>query len=160
MIDSLPGIVVAQTKTANTLVRWAQSDYKTYAPGLFQDTVASAMNIQDPVSFPRIKKLYKNFNMFFFDTAEDEISRVRTRFSRAGGNICPQTAVALDAVLQAKAKNIIKENDIVVTIGTASGLKFTETGIRHHLSGKEQDFANPPRVIKGTIEEIEKAVKF
>ncbi len=152
MIDSLPGIIVAQTKGANTLVRWAESDFQTYAPGPFKDTVATAMNIQDPVSFPRINKLYKNFSMSFFDTAEKDIQRVRALFMGAGANICPQTAVALDAVLQAKEKGIVKKNDTIVTINTASGLKFTS-------SGAQQQFTNAPQIIKGTIEEIERAVK-
>ncbi|MDO8264897.1 MAG: threonine synthase [Candidatus Parcubacteria bacterium] len=158
MIDSLPSIIVAQTKGANTLVRWAKSKFKTYQPGIFHDSVASAMNIQDPVSFPRIKKLYKKFRIEFFDVAEKEIQRTRALFMGGGANICPQTAVALDAVLQAKSKRIIKENDLVVVIGTASGIKFAESGIKHHLKGDTADFANPPRVTDGTIEDIERAI--
>ena len=77
---------------------------------------------------------------------------------RAGANICPQTAVALDGVLQAKDMRIIKENDVVVTIGTASGIKFAGSGIEHHLKGKTQDFANPPQVLPGNITAIEKAL--
>lgn len=150
MIDSLPGIIVAQTKKANTLIRWAKSDFKTYSPNSFKDTIASAMNIQNPVSFPRINKLYKNFNMLFFDTNEKDIQKVRNLFMGAGANICPQTAVALDAVLEAKEKGIVKENDTIVAINTASGLKFTNSS---------NQLINAPQIIEGTIEEIEKATK-
>ena len=160
MIKSLPGIIVAQTKGANTLVRWGKSNFRVYKPGVFKPTIASAMNIQDPVSFPRIKKLHKKFRMEFFDVSEKDIQRTRALFTAAGANICPQTAVALDAVLQAREKKIIKEKDLVVTIGTASGVKFSESGIKHHLGGSIRDFANPPKIINGTIREIEKAIKF
>ena len=66
----------------------------------------------------------------------------------AGANICPQTAVALDAVLEARNGGIVKENDSVIVIGTASGIKFSELGTKR------------PVIIKGAIEDIEKAVKF
>ena len=160
MINWLPGIIVAQTKGANTLVRWAETHFITYKPGVFQNTVATAMNIQDPVSFPRIKKLYKNFRIEFFDVPESDIQKTRALFMSSGANICPQSAVALDAVLQAREKKIIKEEDLVVSISTASGIKFTESGIAHHLGGRAEDLSNPPKIVNGTIEDIEKAIRF
>jgi len=160
MIDTLPGIIVAQTKSSNTLVRWAKSEFKKYEPSGFKDTVASAMNIQNPVSFSRIKKLYDKFKMEFFDVSEKDIQKTRALFMSAGANICPQSAVALGAVLQARNKNIIKENDVVVSISTASGIKFPKSGIEHHLKGDKKDYANPLKVVGGTIEEIERAIGF
>lgn len=157
MIDELPGIIVAQTKGANTLVRWSESNFTSYKPGVFQDTVASAMNIQNPVSFPRIEKLYKNFKINFFDVPEESIQKTRALFMGAGANICPQSAVALDAVLQARGSGIVKEKDLVISISTASGIKFSESGMEFHLENKS-DFANPPKIINGTIEDIEKAI--
>lgn len=160
MIKSLPGLIVAQTKGANTLVRWGKSNFRIYKPGLFKNTIASAMNIQDPVSFPRIEKLHKKFRVEFFDVSEKDTQKTRALFMGAGANVCPQTAVALDAVLQAREKKIIKEKDVVVTIGTASGVKFSKSGIKHHLKGNIKNLANPFKVIKGTIGDIEKAIKF
>ena len=148
MINFLPGIIVAQTKGANTLVRWAKSGFKDYNPGSFKDSIASAMNIQNPVSFPRIKELRKKFRIEFFDATESDIQETRDLFMGAGANICPQTAVALDAVLEARNGGIVKENDSVIVIGTASGIKFSELGTKR------------PVIIKGAIEDIEKAVKF
>mgnify|MGYP001591409867 CR=1 FL=1 len=148
MINFLPGIIVAQTKGANTLVRWAKSGFKDYNPGSFKDSIASAMNIQNPVSFPRIKELRKKFRIEFFDATESDIQETRDLFMGAGANICPQTAVALDAVLEAINGGIVKENDSVIVIGTASGIKFSELGTKR------------PVIIKGAIEDIEKAVKF
>ncbi|MDP3988447.1 MAG: threonine synthase [Candidatus Levybacteria bacterium] len=160
MIKFLPGIIVAQTKGANTLVRWAKSGFKEYDPGVFKNTIASAMNIQNPVSFPRIKKLHNKFRIDFFDVSEESIQKTRALFMGAGANICPQGAVALDAVLQARENKIIKEDDLVVSISTASGIKFPDSGIEHHIHGEIKNFANPPKIIQGTIEDIEKAVFF
>lgn len=158
MIDSLPGIIVGQTKGANTLVRWAGSNFKNYEPGLPQDTVASAMNIQNPVSFPRIEKLHNKFRIKFFDVEEEQIQKTRALFMSAGANICPQTAVALDALLQAREEKVVGEKDLVVTIGTASGIKFSESGIDYHINRKIQDFSNPYKVVNGTIDDIEREI--
>lgn len=160
MINFLPGIIVAQTKGANTLVRWAKSNFSVYMPDIFHNTVASAMNIQNPVSFPRIEKLYKNFKIKFFDVPEENIQRTRALFMGAGANICPQSAVALDAVLQARENGIVKEKDLIISISTASGIKFSESGMEYHLKGKPEDFANPPKIINGTLADIERAIGF
>ncbi len=157
LINKLPGVIVAQTKGANTLVRWSQSDFKVYKPGEFTETVASAMNIQSPVSFPKIQKLFSQFKMAFFDVDENKIQDTRALFMSGGANICPQTAVALDAVLQARKYGTVKEKDVVVTIGTASGIKFAESGIAYHMDAKNSR-ANALKIVDGTIEEIEKAV--
>lgn len=159
MINSLPGIIVAQTQGANTLVRWGRSNFKKYEPHFFQKTVASAMNIQDPVSFPRTERLHRNFRIEFFDSAEDAIQKTRALFMGAGANICPQTAVALDAVLQARGNKVVKEEDLVVVISTASGVKFVQSGLEYHLAEKVKDYTNPPQIIDGTIEAIDQALQ-
>lgn len=131
LIDRLPGIIVAQAEVANTLVRWGRSGFRTYEPGVHKQSVASAMNIQSPVSFRRIAKLHGPFRMLFYDVPEAEIESTRGMWLQTGVSICPQSAVALNAVMQARDAGEVKENDVVVAISTASGLKFpTEKGLR------------------------------
>src|SRR5579884_2856949 len=84
LIDVLPGVIGAQTAAADTLFRWAKSGFVNYSPGAFKETVASAMNINDPVSFPRVKKLYKNFDINFYNVEEKAILETWGRFMQAG----------------------------------------------------------------------------
>ena len=148
LIDRLPGIIVAQSEVANTLVRWGRSGFQQYEPGVRQPSVASAMNIQDPVSFPRIKVLHAPFNMRFYDTPEERIVERRGQWLSTGANICTQTAVALDAAIQAREDGVIDAEDHVVVIGTANGLKFpTAEGLRYH------EF-----VISASVEELDAKV--
>lgn len=155
LIDRLPGIIVAQIKSANTLVRWARSGFKDYEPGIFKDSIASAMNIQDPVSFLRIKKLIKKFDAQFYDVGEEEIQHTRALFNNAAVDVCPQGAVALNAVLQARRCGQIKEADTVVSISTASGLKFVASALDYHEQGYK--YSNHCLVDDtGTIKGIEK----
>ncbi|MDP3762548.1 MAG: threonine synthase, partial [bacterium] len=158
LIDKLPGIIGAQTLSADTLVRWAESGFIKYEPGEFKDTVASAMNINNPVSFPRVKKLYDKFNIKFYRSEENEILKTWARFTRAGANICPQSAVALNALLKAREDGTVKEKDLIVSISTASSIKFAEAGIRHHKTGSRENFANPYEVVEGNLEALEKSL--
>lgn len=159
LIDKVPGVIVAQAKSANTLVRWGRSGFTDYAPGSSRgETVATAMDIQNPVSFPRIKKLVPGFKMAFYDVSENDIQQTRAMFMSAGANICPQSAVALDAVLQARRDGVVKEDDVVTSVSTASGVKFFRSGLAY--VGKEGNpHANPPRVVNGSVEDIENAVR-
>ena len=86
MIDHLPKIIVGQTAAADTLVRWQESSYERYEPKEYKETIASAMNINDPVSFPRIKKLYAQFDIHFYRVSENDIQRTWAEFTRAGAN--------------------------------------------------------------------------
>jgi threonine synthase len=158
LIDRLPGIFAAQTAAADTLVRWAESKFNEYEPKPFQNTVATAMNINDPVSFPRVKKLYEQFDIRFYRADEETILKTWGRFMRAGANICPQSAVALSAVLQARDENIIEENDQVVSISTASGIKFAEAGVAFHSSEGKDDFANPYETVEGNLTALERSL--
>ncbi len=158
LIDRLPGIIAAQTESADTLVRWQGSGYQQYQPGKLQKSVATAMNINDPVSFPRIKSLHDQFNIHFIAAGEFQIKKTWARFMGAGANICPQSAVALSAVLQARAVGVVKEDDMIVSISTASGIKFSEAGIAWHKSAVD-DSCNPYKVVSGNLHEIEAALK-
>ncbi len=153
LIDRLPGIIAGQTSVSDTLVRWQESNYATYLPGKFGDTVATAMNINDPVSFPRIKKLHGQFDLQFYRTSEQEILDTWAQFMRAGAAICPQGAVALHSIQQARENDVVKPDDTVVAISTASALKFTDAGIAYHKS--QGQFANPSQMVDGTLEALE-----
>lgn len=158
LIDRLPGIIGAQTLSADTLVRWAESGFIKYEPGEYKDTVASAMNINNPVSFPRVKRLYDKFEINFYRSSEPEILKTWAEFTRAGANICPQSAVALNAIMQAREAGVIKEKDVVVSISTASAIKFAEAGIKHHKTGSRENFANPYEVVEGNLQALEKSL--
>lgn len=149
LIDRLPGVIAAQAQVANTLVRWGRSGFVEYAPGVRKPSVASAMNIQNLVSFPRIRKLRQPFDLRFYDVPEEQIISTRGYFMATGVDICPQSAVALNAVLQARDSGVIEQNDTVVVISTAAGVKFPDN---RGLQSKEC-------VITASLQEMEAAIQ-
>lgn len=156
LIDKLPGIIGGQTSAADTLVRWSESNFEKYEPGEYRATVASAMNINDPVSFPRIKTLYEKFNIKFYSSSEKEILDRWAEFTRSGANICPQGAVALNSVIRAREEGIVEEDDVVVSISTASALKFSESGVAYHKG--DGKYVNSYEVVEGDVNELEKTL--
>lgn len=157
LIDKLPNIIVGQAEVSDTLVRWSESNYQNYKPREFKESLASASNINDPVSFPRIKTLYENFNIKYYRSNEKEISEVWTKFMRGGASICPQTALALNGVIKARSENVIKENETVVAISTASAIKFSEGGIES-LKQEDNPNKNPYIVVDDNLESLEKSL--
>lgn len=157
IINKLPGIIAAQTSASDTLVRWQEGGYTKYEPHARTETIASAMNINDPVSFPRIKKYYKEFDIKFMRVPEQEIKNTWMRFTQRGAPICPQSATALHGIIQARSNGLIKENDLVVSIATASDLKFADPSIEYNMKN-EGLLSNPYVKVDGTIEAIEKAL--
>jgi threonine synthase len=154
LIDRLPRIIAGQAEVANTLFRWQESGFDDFSPGKQQKTIASAMNINAPVSFPRIKKLYQEFDIRFYSVAEQGIMDTWLHFMKAGASICPQTAVALNAVLQGRDAGFVKENDRIVAISTANGLKFADAGVKLHTEEKSIH-SNPYKRADGTLQAIE-----
>jgi len=154
LIDHLPSIIGAQASGADTLVRWQESGFQSYKPGPFIESVASAMNINDPVSFPRIESLRAPFNLHFVRASEDEIIDTWAQFMRSGANICPQSAVALAAAKRARTDGLIREEDVVVSVSTASGVKFSGSGIAYH-KGSVGQFRNTYKVISDGLEALE-----
>ncbi|MBI1387520.1 MAG: pyridoxal-phosphate dependent enzyme [bacterium] len=156
LIDRLPGILVGQAEVCDTLVRWDEAGRtpESYKPGRYQPSVASAANICDPVSFPRINQLIQSFDARFFRATEDEIQDAQMGFARGGVDICPQTGIALHALLQARANGVVKEGQTTAVISTATGLKFAESAVRYHSEKTNAKYKNCFRVAKGSVEAV------
>jgi threonine synthase len=153
LIDRLPGVIGAQTEAADTLVRWQESGCSDYSPGPHRQTVASAMNINSPVSFPRIESLMGEFDLRFIRASESEVKDTWAQFLGAGANICPQSAVALAAAKRARSDGVLREEDVVVSIATASAVKFSGAGLAYH--GEDCLLSNPFEVVDADMEALD-----
>ncbi|RJP20746.1 MAG: threonine synthase [Candidatus Omnitrophota bacterium] len=161
LIDRLPGILVGQATVCDTLVRWDENGRtaSAYKPGKYQNSVASAANICDPVSFPRVALLIQEFDAHFYRASEEEIQDAQMAITRGGVDICPQTGIALSALFQARADETVKESDTVVVISTATGLKFSESAAEYHVNKENAKYANSFRVAQGSVEAVEAVIK-
>jgi len=147
MIDRLPRLVCAQAERANPLYRSFLTGFTTYQPIQAQETLASAIQIGDPVSINRAIKVLKAFASIVEQANEEELADAAALADRTGLFNCPHTGVALAALFKLLERGQIKAHERVVVISTAHGLKFTDFKQRYHegtLPGMVARHANRP----------------
>ncbi len=161
IIDKFPKIVCAQAANANPLYRSFLTGFKEYKPIQAQKTLASAIQIGNPVSINKAIKVLNTFNGLVEEATEDEIANTSAMADHTGLFCCPHTGVALSALIKLVEKKEIKRSDKVVVISTANGLKFSDFKIRYHENSIENvnpSFQNLPIELKPCYEDVRKAI--
>jgi threonine synthase len=147
LIDKLPRIACAQAANANPLYQSYLTGFQDYHPVLPQKTLASAIQIGDPVSYERAVKVLRAFDGVVEQASEEELANAAARADRTGLYCCPHTGVALAALSKLRERGQVQASDRVVVISTAHGLKFTAFKVGYHnrtLGGVVSRYANPP----------------
>jgi threonine synthase len=132
IIDKLPKIAVAQARNANPLYLSFLNKFENFAPKNAEKTLASAIQIGNPVSVKKAIRILKKFEGVVEDASEEELADSAAEGDLYGLYNDPHTGVALAALKKLRNKEIIKEKDSVVVISTANGLKFTEFKVKFH----------------------------
>jgi threonine synthase len=162
IIARFPKLCVAQAESANPLYRAWSSHRETLEPIHAKETLATAIQIGNPVSFPRAIKALSAMNGVVEQASEEELAEAAARADRSGMYTCPHTAVALAALEKLVAKKQIGSKDRVVVISTANGLKFTEFKVRYHeraLPGLSCAGANAPVELPATYDAVLSAIE-
>ena len=147
IINKLPRLVAAQAERANPLYRSYQTRFKEKVTIKAQPTLASAIQIGNPVSYDKAVKTLQMFDGIVEQATEDELANAAAVADRTGMYTCPHTGVALAVLFKLVKRGIIKKDDQVVVISTAHGLKFTQFKVGYHentLDGVVARHANPP----------------
>ena len=132
MIKKMPRLLLAQASQANPLYLAFKNKLSVIKPIKAKNTLATAIQIGNPVSAARSLLALKETNGIVEQVSEQDLCDTAANIDRLGLYVCPHTAVALSAVKAAKEKDIIKQSDSVVVISTANALKFTEFKINYH----------------------------
>ncbi len=150
IIDRLPRIACAQVENANPLYQSYQSGFEKFEPMQARPTLASAIQIGNPVSYTRAVSTLQRFDGIVEQASEDELAEAAVEADRTGLFACPHTGVALAAMKKLIARGEIRKDQRVVVISTAHGLKFTDFKVQYHqsaLEGIDARLANPPIVL-------------
>ena len=150
IIDRLPRIVCAQAERANPLYLGYLTEFEKLDPIQARPTLASAIQIWNPVSMPKAVATLKRFDVLVEQATEQELADAAARADRTGLFNCPHTGVALAVLEKLVGRGVISKQDRVVVISTAHGLKFTEFKVRYHqsrLEGVGAEQANPEIVL-------------
>jgi threonine synthase len=161
MINKRPRIICAQAAKANPLYQSYLKDYKEYKPIQAQTTLASAIQIGNPVSINKAIKMLKLFNGVVEQATEDELANAAALADKTGLFNCPHTGVALAVLFKLLKRGEIKKDERVVVISTAHGLKFTDFKVKYHenqLEGVESKYANVPVELPPEYDKVKGAI--
>ena len=132
LIDRLPRLVCAQAERANPLYLSYLKNFEEFHPIHAEKTLASAIQIGDPVSVNKAIRVLKEFDGIVEQATENELANAVGRANKTGLLCCPHTGVALAALEKLVAKGVITPKDRVIVISTANGLKFTDFLYKYH----------------------------
>jgi threonine synthase len=147
LIEKLPRIVCAQAERANPLYSSYRNNFETFESLKAQTTLASAIQIGNPVSVRKAIKILKQFDGIVEQATEAELVEAVAQADQTGLFNCPHTGVALATLLKLVKRKEIQRNDQVIVISTATGLKFPEFKTGYHentLADIESRYTNSP----------------
>ncbi len=132
LIAKRPRICVAQVAHASPLYTSYQAKWADLAPVKAKTTLASAIQIGNPVSFAKAVRALKAFEGVVESVTEAELADASARADRSGLFTCPHTGVALAALEKLAARGEVTKDQRAVVISTASGLKFADFKVGYH----------------------------
>ncbi len=132
LIDRVPRIAVAQSARANPLYRSYRNGFDVFEPQTAGTTLASAIQIGDPVSTEKAIRTLKSIGGVVEQATDQELADAAARADRTGLFACPHTGVAFAALFKLVERGVIRKDERVVVISTAHGLKFAEFKIGYH----------------------------
>jgi threonine synthase len=132
LVDRRPRLCVAQAAHASPLVDSYRAGWADLVPVKARTTLASAIQIGNPVSFAKAVRALRAFDGVALAATEAELADASARADRSGLFTCPHTGVALAALEQLAARGEVTRDHRVVVISTASGLKFADFKVGYH----------------------------
>ncbi|HCL55516.1 MAG TPA: threonine synthase [Spirochaetia bacterium] len=161
LIDKMPVIILAQAENANPLYLSYQNQFQSFEPVKAKTTLASAIQIGDPVSRDKAIRELKKFNGIVEQASEEELANASAKYDRFGMFTCPHTGVALAVMEKLADQGKIEKNSDVVVVSTAHGLKFADFKVRYHESQLENivsKYANKPVELEADVEKVSKVL--
>jgi threonine synthase len=161
LIQRLPRIVVAQAQRANPLYRAYLTGFQVIEPITAQKTLASAIQIGNPVSIAKAIRTLKQFNGMVLDASEQELADAAALGDLTGMFTDPHTGVALAVLKKLVDAKKIDRSERVVVISTANGLKFPDFKVGYHEGtlGFSSAHANRPIELPPSVGAVKDALR-
>ena len=155
-----PRLVVAQSAAANPLYL-AYKDGWNFHPVAARPTLASAIQIGNPVSVGKAIRTLQKYDGIVEQATDAEMADAAARADRTGMFNCPHTGVALAALIKLVERGQIGPRERVIVISTATGLKFTDFKVAYHsgaLAGIASDRGNRPVELPNDYDAVRQAI--
>src|SRR5437763_183095 len=160
LITKKPRMVVAQAAAANPLSLAYKNNWE-FHPITAKPTLASAIQIGNPVSVKKAIRALQKYNGIVEQATEPELADAAARADRTGMFNCPHTGVALAVLITLRERQQIGPRERAVVISTANGLKFTDFKVAYHsgtLAGVTSRLGNKPVELPNDYDAVRRAV--
>ena len=157
LVDRIPRLVCAQAELANPFYQAYVHGFDRFESMTAGDTLATAIRIGSPVSFPKAVRAMKMTDGIVEQVTEAELADAASQTDRFGFFNDPQTGVALAATAKLARSGAIPKVSKVVVISTAHGLKFVDFKLRFHrkeLVGTSAGLSNLPIEVPSNADKI------
>lgn len=156
LLTRLPRIAVIQAAGAAPFYAAYRRGWEDYEPVL-ADTVATAIRIGDPVSYPKARRTVELTDGVVEAVTDPEILDAKAMIDRAGIGCEPASAATLAGLRKLVVAGTIPPNAFVAGILTGHLMKDADAVMAYHLGpGSEgHPLANRPVVIDPTLAALE-----
>ncbi|MDX2153761.1 MAG: threonine synthase [Bryobacteraceae bacterium] len=161
LIDRLPRLAVVQAEGAAPFHAFWQSDRTRFQHVGHPETLATAIKIGDPVSWPKAKLEVTETAGTVEKVSEQEIADAKAVIGKAGIGCEPASAATLAGLKKLVSKGVVARDADVVAVLTGNVLKDPDYIYRYHTGALESPggriqatFGNEPRVVPNDAEAI------
>ncbi|MFQ6013957.1 MAG: threonine synthase [Anaerolineae bacterium] len=162
LIEYMPRLAAIQARGANPFYRSFLGDFQR-RERVKADTIATAIKIGDPVSYPRAVRSLRWTEGLVAEVTDDQIMDAKAQVDAAGIGCEPASASSVAGVKKLVAEGIIGREETVVAILTGHLLKDSEATVDYHLGrlkGIRPAFANQPISIEPTLEAVRRVLRW
>ncbi len=168
LIKRVPRIAVVQAAGSAPFYEFMKAPVEgAFVPVNEPDTLATAIRIGDPVSWPKAWSILNATNGVVERVSEQEIADAKAIIGRSGIGCEPASAASLAGIRKLVTAGVIRKDANVVGLLTGNVLKDPEYIYRYHTgqlkteSGEEihSTFGNQPRVVENSAEAIVRMLK-
>ena len=133
LIDRLPRIAVVQSAGSAPFYEFMKAPTEDgFRPVESPETLATAIRIGDPVSWPKAWSVLRRTNGIVERASEQEIADAKAVIGRAGIGCEPASAATLAGIRKLVASQTIQPDDHVVAVLTGNLLKDQDYIYRYH----------------------------
>ena len=161
-IDKLPRLGVIQAEGSSPFYEYMSEGAKSFRPQTHPETLATAIKIGDPVSWPKAQFEIETTNGVVERASEQEIADAKAVIGQCGIGCEPASAATLAGIKKLTAAGIIARDADVVAVLTGNVLKDPDYIYRYHTGQLEAPdgkpikatFGNKPVVVPNDAERI------
>src|SRR5579871_2362414 len=168
LIDRLPRLAVVQAERAAPFYELMKQRGKRVklAPVEHPETLATAIKIGDPVSWPKAQHEIQTSQGMVEKVTEQEIADAKAVIGQCGIGCEPASAASLAGLRKLRAAGLVDKNADVVAVLTGNVLKDPDYIYRYHTNALDapdgqrltSTFGNAPVVVPNDADEIARLI--